>query len=211
MNIEPLHEEEAFGILSSDNIYLDCILVKPKVLEDSDIEALYIWVPKYPLTKTTLIICARHEINAEWREGKAAHLVFDLRGTGDSDGTLGDRNFQSDLKGIEIWAGERFGNVDLVILGRPEGQGKAHIFPVRPGVIIEYYHYPAAAGSAEKNDKPSTSPIPLLYLATPGNFSVIDDAVCQRLAQAGYDVYGLDPLRYLLHASSRKRLTPADI
>jgi len=65
-------------------------------------------------------------------------------------------------------------------------------------VIMETYHYHAPAGSAAT---------PLIYLATYGNFSADDEATCQALAAAGYDVLAMDPLRYLLHASARGRVT----
>ena len=57
MDFESLYEEEEFGVLSSDDLYLDCVLVRPKALKDSQLELLYVWVPRYPLTKTTLINC----------------------------------------------------------------------------------------------------------------------------------------------------------
>jgi hypothetical protein len=205
MNLETLYEEEEFGVLSSDDIYLDCILVKPKDLADKQIEALYVWVPRYPLTKTTLINCARQDIQAGWRHGKAAHLVFDLRGTGDSDGQLGDKNFNRDLEGIKIWAIERFGEIDLVFQGQPDGHGSAAIFPIRPGVIAEYYHYRVQAAREGRSAHP-----PLFYISTPGSFSLVDDELCLRLARAGYEVFAMDPLRYLLHASSKNRLKPAE-
>ncbi|MFZ0546825.1 MAG: hypothetical protein WAM60_15370 [Candidatus Promineifilaceae bacterium] len=207
MKIETLYEEEAFGVLSSDDIYLDCILVKPKGLEDDQLEVLYVWVPRYPLTKTTLINCARQDIQAEWRQGKAAHLVFDLRGTGDSDGSIGDRNFNRDIQGIQIWADERFGEITIALLGQPDGHGNAAILPIRSGVILEYYHY---AVETEDNEENPPSHPPLLYISTPGNFGLVDDELCHRLALAGFEVYGMDPLRYLLHASHINRLKAAD-
>lgn len=203
MNLDSPYEEEAFGVLSSDDIYLDCVLVKPKALEDEQLEVLYVWVPRYPLTKTTVINCARQDINADWRERKSAHLVFDLRGTGDSDGRLGDKKFDRDLKGIQLWAAERFGEIDLVFQGLPDGHGQAAVVPIRPGVILEYYHYPVEEESGGNNP-------PLLYLSTPGNFSLIDDELCLRLAKAGYETFAMDPLRYLLHASSKNRLKAAE-
>ena len=207
MNLDSPYEEEAFGVLSSDDIYLDCILVRPKGLDDKEIEVLYVWVPRYPLTKTTLINCARHDISSDWRQGKAAHLVFDLRGTGDSDGQLGDRHFNRDFEGIQIWATERFGKIDIVFMGQPDGHGSAILLPIRPGVILEYYHYPV---NPEADNRGNRSHPPILYISTPGNFSMVDDELCQRLARAGYEVFAIDPLRYLLHASGKNRLKPAD-
>jgi pimeloyl-ACP methyl ester carboxylesterase len=205
MNFEKLYEEEEFGVLSTDDLYLDCALIKPKELPDNQLESLYVWVPRYPLTKTTLINCARHDVTAEWRQSKAAHLVFDLRGTGDSDGTLGDKHFDRDLDGIKIWATERFGDINIVFQGQPYGHGTATVFPIRPGVILEYYHYPTEPDGKDGSHHP-----PLLYISTPGNFNRVDDELCVRLARAGYEVYAMDPLRYLLHASSTKRLKAAD-
>lgn len=207
MNLDSPYEEEAFGVLSSDDIYLDCILVKPKGLQDNRLEVLYVWVPRYPLTKTSLINCARQDINSDWRQGKMAHLVFDLRGTGDSDGRFGDKNFDRDLEGIKIWANERFGEIDLVFQGLPDGHGNAIIMPIRPGVIIEYYHYPM---EKKGKGKDYIAHPPLLYLSTPGNFSLVDDELCLRLSRAGYEVFAMDPIRYLLHASSKNRLKAAD-
>lgn len=207
MSSDSFYEEEAFGVLSSDEIYLDCILVRPKGIPDKDINALFIWVPRYPLTKTTLINCARHDIQADWRQGKALHLVFDLRGTGDSDGDRNDKNFDRDIKGLQIWAAERFGKIEVVLLGIADGHGQAAISPIRSGVIIEYYHYPAETPN-DNDTEPAK--LPLFYLSTPGNFSIVDDELCQRLARAGYEVFGLDPLRYLLHASAKAPLNPAD-
>lgn len=207
MNFESLYEEEEFGVLSGDDIYLDCVLVKPKALEDNKLEVLYVWVPRYPLTKTTLINCARQDINAEWRQGRSAHLAFDLRGTGDSDGRLGDKHFDRDLEGIKIWAAERFGEIDIVFQGQPDGHGDAAVLPIRPGVIIEYYYYPFAK---EEGQKGTDSHPPLLYISTPGNFTRVDDELCNRLARAGFEVFAMDPLRYLLHASSKKRLKAAE-
>lgn len=205
MKFDTLYEEEEFGVLSTDDLYLDCALIKPKALPDDQLESLYVWVPRYPLTKTTLINCARHDITAEWRQSKAAHLVFDLRGTGDSDGTLGDHHFDRDLEGIKLWASERFGDINIVFQGQPYGHGSAIVFPIRPGVILEYYHYPA-----DLNESSAAHHPPILYIATPGNFNLVDDELCVRIARAGYEVYAMDPLRYLLHASSKKRLKAAD-
>lgn len=206
MNPDFPYEEEAFGVLSSDEIYLDCIMVKPKGMADEDLESLHIWIPRYPLTKATVINCARQDIQAEWRQGKTAHLVFDLRGTGDSDGDRTDKNYDRDIKGLEIWAAERFGDIDVNFLGLPDGHGQAAIAPIRPGVIIEYYHFPP---QSQGDSNPAAQKPPLLYLSTPGNFSLIDDELCLRLARAGYNVYGMDPLRYLLHASTNQPLSPA--
>ena len=67
---------------------------------------------------------------------------------------------------------------------------------------MESYHYPATG---------SLMPPTVLYLSTYGSFSRTDDAICNKLAAAGYHVYGVDPLRYLLHASANHRLSPDDL
>lgn len=196
--------EESFGVLTDDNLYLDCILVKPAALADADLRVLRVWVPKYPLTKTSVIACARQEVKSYGPDAKIAHLVFDLRGTGDSEGILGDHNFQMDLHAIDAWAKERFGRINFGFLGTPTSEiGRVNVWPLRAGAVMESYYYP-----------PSTSlltPPSLLYLGTYGNFSRADDRLCAALARSGYHVYGLDPLRYLLHASANHRLSPNDL
>ena len=69
--------EEQFGILTDDDLYLDCVLVRPAEMEDENLRVLRVWVPKYPLTKSSLITCARQEVQAFGRQNKLAHLVFD--------------------------------------------------------------------------------------------------------------------------------------
>jgi hypothetical protein len=206
MEGSPLYLEEAFGILTDDDLYPDCVLVKLAGLAgDGDLRALRAWVPRYPLTKSSIITCARQEVAAYGPDGRIAHLVFDLRGTGDSEGSQGDRNFAMDLQGIKAWAEERFGAVNFGFFGLPEGRGVVQMAPIRPGVAAEFYLYrPPGPGDA------GASP-PLIYLSTYGNFDRVDDALCAALAAQGYVVLGLDPLRYLLHASARERLLPADL
>ncbi len=198
------YEEEEFGILTDDNLYLDCLLVRPPKINDEELKGIRVWVPKHPLTKNTLITCARQEVRAHGASHKIAHLVFDLRGTGDSDGILGDHKFGLDLKATKAWARERFGRISFGFLGTPTlTNGRVNYWPLRVGSVMESYFYP-----------PSTidlAPPSILYLATYGNFSNTDDAICNRLAQAGYNVYGVDPLRYLLHASSKRNLKPEDL
>ena len=123
-------------------------------------------------------------------------------GTGFSDGDPRDTNFNLDLQAVRLWATERFGPIPLSLLGHPQGQGRARLLPIRPGVAMEIYLYMPTAPT----DKP-----PILYLATYANFSAPDDAVCAALAGAGYPVYGLDPLRYLLHASLPGRVLPSQL
>lgn len=199
-----LYTEESFGILTDDDLYLDCILVRPPAIPDEALQSLRVWVPKYPLTKTSLITCARQEAQASGQQRKTAHLLFDLRSTGESDGTIGDEAFDRDLHAIREWANERFGPIKLSFLGTPTtAHGRVNMWPLRPGSVMESYHYPAYNGG--------TTPQTLLYLSTYGNFSKTDDLVCARLAQAGYELFGIDPLRYLLHASIHNRLKPEDL
>ncbi|MBP7997766.1 MAG: hypothetical protein KA314_20020 [Chloroflexi bacterium] len=203
VTLELNYIEETFGILTDDDVYLDCLLLRPKNTSDTQLKALHIWVPRHPLTKATLITCARQEINALGNNATTAHLLFDLRGTGESEGGQRDRNFDMDLAGIKAWAQERFGDIRLGFLGIPDSKnGRVRLTPIRPGVVMENYFFPARLIEGE------TTHQPVIYLSTFSSFTPIDDALCAALSRAGYDVYGLDPLRYLLHASSRERLTP---
>lgn len=196
-------EEEPFGILTDDNLYLDCVLVKPTGVTDEDLRAIRVWVPKYPLTKSSVITCARQEVRFHGARRKVAHLVFDLRGTGDSEGSIADHDFEQDLHAVSEWAKERFGRISFGLLGTPDSEnGRVHLWPLRAGSVMESYHYPATG---------TLLPPTVIYLATYGNFSKNDDAICSQLAEAGYHVYGLDPLRYLLHASANHRLKPDDL
>lgn len=193
--------EENFGILTDDDLYLDCILVKPTELVDEDLRILRVWVPKYPLTKSSVITCARQEVRSYGPQGKIAHLVFDLRGTGDSEGVMGDQAFDKDLHAIREWAKERFGRINFGFLGTPTSdRGRVNLWPLREGAVMESYYYPPSSSLL--------SPPCVLYLSTYSNFSRNDDLLCSLLAQAGYHVYGMDPLRYLLHASIHHRLKP---
>ena len=197
------YTEEPFGILTDDNLYLDCVLIKPTGATDEELRAIRVWVPKYPLTKSSVITCARQEVRSYGTKRKVAHLVFDLRGTGDSEGAMGDTDFQQDLHAVAEWAKERFGRISFGFLGTPDSvNGRVHLWPLRAGSVMESYHYPATG---------SLLPPTVLYLSTYGNFGKTDDAICTRLAAAGYHVYGLDPLRYLLHASANHRLKPDDL
>lgn len=196
--------EESFGILTDDDLYLDCILVKPANMDDEDLSILRVWVPRYPLTKTSVITCARQEVKSYGPDGTIAHLVFDLRGTGDSEGVPGDQDFHKDLHAIADWADERFGQINFGFLGFPlSEESTVNVWPLRAGAVMESYYYPASGTTL--------APPSLLYLSTYGNFSRTDDALCKALAGAGYEVYGLEPLRYLLHASVNDRLTPDDL
>ena len=204
MNSVLPYTEEGFGILTDDELYLDCLLVKPAKLIDQDLNALRVWVPKYPLTKSSVITCARQEVTANGPDSKIAHLVFDLRSTGNSDGLPGDYKFQLDLLAIAEWTKERFGQVSFGFLGTPILEnGRVYMWPLRKGTVMEsYYYHPSGT---------MLTPPCILYLSTYGNFNTMDDAHCSTLAKMGYTVYGIDPLRYLLHASSGKPLTPPDL
>ncbi|MCP4426938.1 MAG: hypothetical protein GY803_20810 [Chloroflexi bacterium] len=198
------YTEESFGILTDDDLYLDCILVKPTDAKDEDLRVLRVWVPKYPLTKSSVITCARQEASSYGASGKIAHLVFDLRGTGNSDSIQGNYDFATDLHAIEEWAKERFGKINFGFLGFPQSDyGRINMWPLGVGSIMESYYYPA--------NNESLTPPTIIYMGSYGNFSLRDDALCVALADSGYAVYGLDPLRYLLHASVARQLTPNDL
>lgn len=195
------YTEEEFGILTDDDLYLDCILVKPANVSDENLKVIRAWVPRYPLTKSSVITCARQEVSSYGPDGKVANLVFDLRGTGESDGSSGDQNFNLDLEAIADWADERFGSgINFGFFGFPRSKyGRVYVWPLREGTVMESYYYPAA-GSA-------LTPPTAFYLATYGNFSRSDDKLCTTLAKSGYNVYGIDPFRYLLHASAAGKVT----
>lgn len=197
-------EEEHFGILTDDDLYLDCILIRPAGISDDDLKSLRVWVPHFPLTKTSTIICARHEVQNLSTRSKTAHLVFDLRGTGLSDGAGGNIDFKMDLQAIRLWAEERFGEeIKLTFLGLPISRyGRVNLLPLRSGVVMESTYYPPSEVTANP---------PLIYLSTFGTFDRVDDVRCGALAHLGYEVYGLDPFRYLLHASAGRPVTPADL
>ena len=202
MTTAPTYVEETFGILTDDDLYLDCVFVKPAKAADKRIKVIRVWVPKFPLTKSSVITCARQEVGSYGEDGRIANLVFDLRGTGDSDGVPGDQDFHLDLEALADWAEERFGRkTNFGFFGFPiSEEGHVYMWPLRPGTVMESYHYPP--GGADLN------PPTLLYLSSYGNFRRSDDMLCTSLARAGYDVYGVDPFRYLLHASASQRLMP---
>lgn len=202
MSAKLAYVEEEFGILTDDDLYLDAILVKPAQAADRDIKVIRAWVPKYPLTKSSVLICARQEVKSYGADGKIAHLVFDLRGTGDSDGITGSQEFNLDLSAVKAWAEERFGSrVNFGFFGFPQSKvGRVYMWPLRAGTVLESYHYPPSGAQL--------TPPTVLYLSSYGNFSRKDDALCIALAEAGYSVFGLDPFRYLLHASVNGPLQP---
>ncbi|MFQ5400296.1 MAG: hypothetical protein ACE5E7_11945 [Anaerolineae bacterium] len=197
--------EESFGILTDDELYLDCILVRPAETADEELKVLRVWVPKYPLTKSSVITCARQEVAAYGAKGKIAHLVFDLRNTGDSDTVFGDPVFDKDLKAITEWAKERFGAINFGFIGTPDMDeiARVNIWPLRAGAVMESYFYRPAGGKAASQS--------ILYLSTYGHFRRADDVLCAALSDHGYAVYGVDPLRYLLHACAERPLTPDDL
>ncbi len=197
--------EEGFGILTDDDLYLDAILVKPANAEDKDIKVIRVWVPKFPLTKSSVLTCARQEVKSYGPDGKIANLVFDLRGTGESDGLAGDSNFNLDLSAVKDWADERFGSqINFGFFGFPQSKvGRVYVWPLRSGTVMETYNYPPVGSSL--------SPQTILYLSSYGNFGRKDDAYCTALAEAGYNVFGMDPFRYLLHASSSNPLSPEEL
>ncbi len=198
------YTEEAFGILTDDDLYLDCVLVKPANLSDDALRLLRVWVPKYPLTKASTITCARQEVRSYGADGKIAHLVFDLRGTGESDGVPGDQSFDLDLKAVRAWAEERFGRINFGFFGFPHSEkSRVYMWPLRQGLMMEsYYYHPGGT---------AVPPPSLLYLSSYGNFSLSDESRCLALARAGYSTYAIDPLRYLLHASQERPLTIQDL
>ena len=202
MSTRKTYVEENFGILTDDDLYLDAVLVKPVNLQDEKLRILPVWVPKYPLTKSSVINCARQEVKSYGPDGRIAHLVFDLRGTGDSDGNLSVMNFKMDLQAVAEWAKERFGSkVNFGFLGTPTLKvGRVNMWPLRAGTVMETYYFPASG-------KDVVAPT-VVYLSTYGHFGRTDEKICYALSQAGYSVYGLDPLRYLLQASVKEPLTP---
>jgi hypothetical protein len=195
--------EENFGILTDDDLYLDAVLVKPINLTDEKLRVLRVWVPKYPLTKSSVINCARQEVKSYGPDGRIAHLVFDLRGTGDSDGNLSVMNFKLDLKAVSAWADERFGSkVNFGFLGTPTLKvGRVNMWPLRAGAVMETYFFPALG------NKEVIAPT-IIYLSSYGHYGRSDEKMCYKLSQAGFNVYGMDPLRYLLQASVKDPLTP---
>ncbi|MEM7118531.1 MAG: hypothetical protein AAF614_39295 [Chloroflexota bacterium] len=201
----PTHHEEAFGILTDDQLYIDCALFRPAKTPETQLSGLRVWVPKYPLTKESVAACARHQVKSAGPMGHVAHLVFDLRGTGYSDGLEGDFHFNRDFQAIHDWAKERFhSDINVGFLGRPLlTNGRVYMWPLSGNSQIESYYYPP-------NTRKLSQPC-LLYMASYGHFTKEDDAICHAFSQMNFAVYGLDPLRYLLHASSTAPLLPQDL
>ena len=191
-------EEEHFGILTDDDLALEATLVRPEMLIDENVRVVQVWVPKFPLTRSSVLPAARAEIAAAGASVRMVNLTFDLRGSGESDGTPGDEGFEIDIHSVHEWAKERFGpDVVFRALGFPD-LGRANrliALPLRPGVVAELYRYNPDDESKGR----------VLYLSTYGDFGREDDALCRALADADYTVYGGDLMRYLLLAGP---LTP---
>ena len=186
--------EEYFGILTDDGLALEATLVRPRALLDSRVEAVRAWLPKYPLTMSSVLPAARREVMAAGPASTIANLVFDLRGTGESEGVPSPEGFAIDVHSAHEWAKERFGEeIGFHTLGFPD-LGKAnHLvnMPLRPGVMVELYCYNA----------PGASQGCVLYLSRYSDFDRQDDEICHALAAGNYTVYGGDLMRYLLLAA----------
>lgn len=187
-------EEEYFGILTDDGLVLDATLFRPAGLDDGRVGSVRVWVPKYPLTRSSVITAARRAPNV-WEDNQGVvSLVFDLRGTGESDGMPGMAGLDIDLASIQEWAKERFGTaVNVEFLGFPEMGSAAGLLtmPIRPGVLAEFYRY----------DSPGKRKGIVLYFSHYYNFNKLDDTLCSEVAAGGFTVYGGDLMRYLLLAA----------
>jgi hypothetical protein len=186
--------EEHFGILTDDELALEATLIRPAGLADEEVHAVQAWVPKYPLTRSSVLTTARAEVAAIGASSKMVNLTFDLRGSGESDGIPSDEGFQIDLHSAREWAKERFGpDVIFRTLGFPDlGEADRLVaLPLRPGVLAELYRY----------DPDDVSQGRVLYLSQYTDFSRDDDALCRKLAEADYTVHGGDMMRYLLPAA----------
>jgi hypothetical protein len=185
--------EETFGILTDDNLALEATLVRPAGLDDEAVEAVQVWVPKYPLTRSSLLPAARTSTMAAGGDRAVVNLTYDPRGAGESDGVPSKDGFEIDLHSIEEWARERFGvDVELSVFGFAD-LGKADrliTMPLREGVFMELYRY--NPGAEERGT--------ILYFSRYTHFGRDDDDLCRAVADAGYLVYGGDLMRYLLMA-----------
>jgi hypothetical protein len=194
-------KEEHFGILTDDDLALEATLVRPGMLTDDRVQTVQVWVPKFPLTRSSVLPAARAEIEAVGSGSRMVNLTFDLRGSGESDGTPSDEGFEIDLHSAHEWAKERFGpDVVFRTLGFPDlgGADRLLAYPLRPGVVAELYRY--------NPDEESKGRV--LYFSSYGDFDRADDALCRALARADYTVYGGDLLRYLFMAGP---LTPEEL
>jgi len=186
--------EEHFGILTDDELALEATLIRPAGLSDEEVRAVQAWVPKYPLTRSSVLTAARAEVAAIGAASRMVNLTFDLRGSGESDGIPSDEGFGIDIHSAQEWARERFGpDVIFRALGFPDlGEADRLVaLPLRPGVLAELYRY----------DPDDVSQGRVLYLSQYTDFSRADDELCRKLADADYTVHGGDMMRYLLPAA----------
>ena len=143
---------------------------------------------------SSVLPAARREVMGAGSASTTANLVFDLRGTGESEGVPDAEGFAIDVHSAQEWAKERFGeDVRFRSLGFPELGHADHLvnLPLRPGVIAELYCY----------NPPKTPQGCVLYFSRYSDFSRQDDEICSALAAGGYTVYGGDLMRYLLLAA----------
>jgi len=153
-----------------------------------------VWVPKYPLTRSSVLPAARRSAMAVDENPWTVQVVFDLRGSGESDGTPSKEGFEIDLHSVSEWAHERFGlRAKVQFFGFPDmgGADRLITMPLRPGVMIELYRY-------NPRVKPSKGSV--LYFSQYFDFTRDDDVICRSLADKGFIVYGCDLMRYLLLA-----------
>jgi hypothetical protein len=192
-------QEETFGILTDDNLALEATLVRPAGLEDEAVQQVQVWVPKYPLTRSSLLPAARTSTMAAEGDRGIVNLTYDPRGAGESDGIPSKDGFEIDLHSIEEWAHERFGvHVELSVFGFADlGEADRLItMPLREGVFLELYRY--NPGGEERGT--------VLYFSRYTHFGRDDDDLCRAIADEGYLVYGGDLMRYLLMAGPEVRV-----
>ena len=186
--------EETFGILTDDGLALEATLVRSANLFDRDVRVVQAWVPKYPLTRSSVLQAARYDSLASGLASSTANIAFDLRGSGESDGVPSREGFDIDLRSVHAWAQERFGpNVVFRQMGFPElgGANRLITLPLRPGVVAELYRY----------NPPGRNKANIIFFSRYTHFSHRDDALCRAIADDGFTVYGSDLMRYLLLAA----------
>jgi hypothetical protein len=192
--------EETFGILTDDNLALEATLVRPADLKDDTVRTVQVWVPKYPLTRSSLLPAARASTMAAGADQGVVNLTYDPRGAGESDGVPSQQGFEIDVSSIGEWARERFGaQIELVVFGFAD-MGRANqliTMPLREGVFLEMYRY-----SPNGNGRGT-----VLYFSRYTHFGRDDDGLCRAMADEGYMVYGGDLMRYLLLAGPEVALT----
>ena len=185
--------EETFGILTDDQLALEATLVRPAGLEDEAVRGVQLWVPKYPLTRSSVLPAARVSTMVAGEDRGIVNLTYDPRGAGESDGVPSKDGFEIDVRSIHEWAMERFGaDVDLQVFGFADlGEADRLItMPLREGVFLELYRY-----SPRGEERGS-----VLYFSRYTHFGRDDDLFCRAMADEGYLVYGGDLMRYLLLA-----------